>query len=833
MTTTTRTTIVAFLLATVSIAGTAPLAGAQFLHELPTGDTTLLAPTDATASKTDSLGDPLPEQAVLRFGTTRFMHASSIADMALSPDGTRLASIGSDDLVLWDVVTGKELWRKPIRPLIQISAASYGLRLLEFADEGTKLYVARNAGDFLMIDVETGVGEANIEPVHVVRPFPAKSIDVAQRGMRIAIGTPTGVTLSNAEGQILWDIKNTVRGRAEINGNDRLWFGGHFSYAIFSPDEQTVAVVLSSNPQQLQLHDAASGKLQLTIALAGNLVRMAFSPDGQSITATERDVAVRSYSTETGELIWERQVPQRDNAECYLSAIAYQPRGNLIAVGAPIGETNDILLLDQKSGEVVGRLTGHTWKPWALAFTSDGKRLYSGGWDGLVRSWDIDERKQLPLPAGQRATPVIAAAPLGKVLAYVDDTHVVHVVESNDNSELHKFDLKGATCTQLAFSADSSRLAAGYASRDDLHVVIWNLADGKVSHQWTWPKGRDPHSSFEALTFGNDGRLLAAAVFRQSKAYLFDTSSGNQVAEIPHKSIYGLSLSPDSTTLATAGWDSCIRFWNTTGGELEREVKVDDVVDEPGDYRMYAVQFSPDGTSLATADMECRVRIWSVADTTPLRSFKQPGSFVYGALAYSPDGSLIASGSAGGRVSLWDAATGAELLQVGQHRDNVYTLQFADRHRQLVSGGDDGICYLWDLRPALKVNDPGLDYLNDPPEVAYAIMRQLEDNPAGIVDEITRKIAGVTSLIDVESIVAGLDETEAEQRLGLAKILVEKDSRVEYARVVQRGMLLLERVATPEAIAALQQFSRNHASAEIKQLAAEALERLRRQGLAN
>src|SRR4051794_13728777 len=61
-------------------------------------------------------GEPLPRGAVLRLGTSRLRHHARLLFVALSPNGTRAASTGDDDLPghpirIWDPRTGKELSR--------------------------------------------------------------------------------------------------------------------------------------------------------------------------------------------------------------------------------------------------------------------------------------------------------------------------------------------------------------------------------------------------------------------------------------------------------------------------------------------------------------------------------------------------------------------------------------------------------------------------------------------------------------------------------------------------------------------------------------------------
>jgi hypothetical protein len=61
------------------------------------------------ATRTDRYGDPLPEGAIARIGTTRFRDSSNVYSVCYSPDGKILASIGSAGVRMWNAVTGKEL----------------------------------------------------------------------------------------------------------------------------------------------------------------------------------------------------------------------------------------------------------------------------------------------------------------------------------------------------------------------------------------------------------------------------------------------------------------------------------------------------------------------------------------------------------------------------------------------------------------------------------------------------------------------------------------------------------------------------------------------------
>src|SRR5262245_26719202 len=57
----------------------------------------------------DCYGDPLPEGAIARIGSTRLRHCWAVSSLAFLHDGRTLAA-GDDEIVrLWDSASGKEI----------------------------------------------------------------------------------------------------------------------------------------------------------------------------------------------------------------------------------------------------------------------------------------------------------------------------------------------------------------------------------------------------------------------------------------------------------------------------------------------------------------------------------------------------------------------------------------------------------------------------------------------------------------------------------------------------------------------------------------------------
>lgn len=785
----------------------------------------------------DTLGDPLPKAALLRLGTLRFQHPSSVRDIALAPNDEVIITIGGRFLIAWDTTTGQELWRTdPNNFGVVRSGAAYGVRSVVFDPDGESFYVP-GAGKINRWNTRTGT----LESISITRSFefgrmlagPARaaSIDVAPDGEAFAVGSSKDLIVVDRKGKQQFVVRNEPKASIDEMkiDRDRLVFGGHYSYAVFSPDGNSLAAVMSQAPKTLRLLDAKSGQDIRSIPLTSWLVRMAFLPSGTHIVTTERDSSIRCYDIETGEQAWAKVLEPAANAESYTSAVTCSADGRWVAAGAPMGSDQWIYLLDAQTGVQKSILKGHAWKPWCVSFTSNSQTLYSAGWDGPIRKWDVDTGEQLPPPEGVRGSSVVAASPDGSRIAYADDLGTIRVVDPTDGNEIGQYRSENVRFGKLEFSGDGRYLAAGGSSgSEDLTVFVVDVLENHVAQRWDWPRGRDPHSSIECFSFTPDGTRLATAVFRQSQAYLWDLESGKQIAELPHRSIYGLSFSADSKTLATAGWDKAVRRWDAATGEERETTYMSDVLPNEGDLRMYTVSYSPAGDIAATAHLDGMVRIWDAESFELKHQFKIEGRFIYGSIRFSPDGLWLATGSMRGDVQLWDPYTGETMWNVGQHQSYAYTVDFGKDSRSLVSGGADDVGYLWNLVPeALETRSdmPSLwqDLGSEEPATAYAAFWHLAQGNEQAVDFLSTKLQAIEVVLDLQKNLADLEEKQASRRRQLTKRLAEKDDSAELLRRVRRGISILGQIGSERALAAIEQLLSTSPSEEIQKLARDAL----------
>jgi len=656
-------------------------------------------------ARLDPNGDPLPPNALHRFGTTRFQNGGGVLELELAPSDRYLASMGRR-LIVWETATGKQHWSTAV-PESNSGNSGYGVRRIAFGPDSQKLFVACGPRLVRVYDVESGDrteitlrrrGKEDAPSANNNRP--QTSIDVSPDGL-LAVGSPSSLLVCDPEGLVLYEVKNDPEANVDDGvedkvGRDRLAVNGGYTFARFSPDANRLAVSVSDHGKELRLLDAHSGELVRTIALTARPVQFAFSRDSLHLVTSERDHTVRLYDVETGERLWEHRIELKNRYENYTSSIAYSTDGSQIAVGAT---DHRIYVVDAATGVRRGALVGHDWYPWGLAYSTDSKTLYSSGWEGLIRRWNTETLTQLPLPVGEVASSVITISRDGKLVAYVDDADRIRLVDAVTAAPLKTLKEAETDYSRLCFSPDGSRLAAGGSQGDDVVLELWDVQAGALAHRWTWPKGKDPHSHVEDFSFTPDGRKLASAVFRQSRVQVFDLESGLRLPDLKHSQVDGLSFSPDGKELVTVGWDEILRFWDGETFELKSTIDLKTLgLPEQDDERMYTVRFDPTGKFFATAHLvDGIVRIWDAATKKPVTQFQTPG-FVYGALAYSPDGRWIATGSSSGVIDLWNARTGEHAAYVGQHSTHVYTLNFGADTGTLVSGGDDDLGIIWKVK---------------------------------------------------------------------------------------------------------------------------------------
>ena len=531
---------------------------------------------------------------------------NGVSAVAFSRDGTLLASAGGDGTVrLWNPATGQ-----PVGTPIQATSPKYGVNGVAFSRDGTRLASADGDGYVRLWNPATG------QPVG--KPLYAGFGPLGDAG-GVAF-SPRGTLLASAGGDGTVRLWNMATGRSIGQPLQTGAIFGEFGVA-FSPDGTLVAS--AGGDGIVRLWNTATGQPVGTPIHASNASNgvpgVAFSPDGTRLASADGDGTVRLWNTATDRSVG---APIQATSPQYpVNRVVFSPHGTLLASADGDGT---VRLWNAATGQPVGAPIATGSGPngvSAVAFSHDGTRLASADGDGTVRLWSTASGRSVGQP--------------------------LHATSA-------RYGVNG-----VAFSPDGTLLASA-----DGHgmVRLWNTATGR-------PVGQPLHASasngVHEVAFSPDGTLLASAD-GDGTVRLWNTATGRPVRTLRTGSawqlgVYGVAFSRDGKLLAGGGGDGIVWLWNTATG---RTVVMPLHATSNPRFGAPGVAFSPDGTQLASAGGDGTVRLWNTATGQPVGAPIPAAQTFVVAVAFSPDGTLLASGAADGTVRLWHVSLFAHAYAV-------------------------------------------------------------------------------------------------------------------------------------------------------------------------
>jgi WD40 repeat protein len=358
---------------------------------------------------------------------------------------------------------------------------------------------------------------------------------------------------------------------------------------------------------------------------SGGVMNLAFSPEGDWLSAAGRDGIIRAWSS-TGAALTE---PIQQDTLVFACPLRDQ---SLVSVSLD-GKSASWSIRGRR-GPAVYELHEAVRRSW---FLSEQAFYAQGAGEGLEQSSRSSRREEV-VPGR-----VFARDRRHTLTCYIEGCYLKQGIPSGKNPDPDETRLPSETPEGRSFSRDGKRLFIVSGGRAQLWDTETHAAIGKaienVSGFWLNDDGKivamERNDTGVALgEVGADGALNKLAdieagnVFRvvfdrraeqlalitENKARVWSLRTRQYVGQkiVHHGPILDADFSPDGRWLATASEDKTARIWEASSG-----LPASDWFEH--DESVVAVDFSPSGRRMLTASGN-RVRVWDVlggADVTP------------------------------------------------------------------------------------------------------------------------------------------------------------------------------------------------------------------------
>lgn len=596
-------------------------------------------------------------------------HHSPITTVAVSPDGTRLASGGRDgNIHIWNARTWEHL--------NMIEAHDDEIRRVIFSPDGH--FIASSSHDKSVRLWDANTYEA------LAAPMMGHNDQV--RGLAISPDSQTLISGDNDGVMIVWDVSNPAQPHmitrlegphsGAVNAIEyspdgtMLATGDHFSQVAFWVIENRLPVFRNWEKRHTNW-----------------VMDIRFNRDGTRLVSASGDHTLILWDVESGTALYQTE----ELHDSWASTLDFTPDGTQLVSGEQ-GSRVFVWNIEDDRLMFSHELFGHSDWVHSARFGPDGT-LYTGGEDGRVIVWNIQALSHIGeiLSAHPGNVRSVAFSPDSTMLASAGSTGRLQLWHVPDRRLLSDTQAHTERINLISFNSSGSLLAT---AGDDNSIRIWDMTDpGNLVLQSTLTNTHD--SDFRIAAFHPVQALLVAGEVKGTIS-IWDVSDPQQPMkqwelENGHFDIRGLAFETAGTRFFTGGWDRRVRAWDIRGDFLHAFNALNlDLTN--------SVVYANRNDILLAGGFPHTIFTWEATNADQInQSFIGHRSAVNG-MALSPDETILASGSNDRSMILWDFENVTPIgMPLFGHTKKILTLQYSPDGQWIATGGEDQRVVLWNV----------------------------------------------------------------------------------------------------------------------------------------
>ena len=330
------------------------------------------------------------------------------------------------------------------------------------------------------------------------------------------------------------------------------------------------------------------------------------------------------------------------SVDCPADITALKTCGNEAVVGLADGRVMLVTASSPAVSYVFDSPEPHTGKIYSLAVSPDLSKVLSAAYDGVVKLWDVQEKREIASLKGHTA----------RVFA-------------------------------VAFSSDGK---VGYSASHDDSVKVWDLENMCELSTLVGAEG-----GIWCLAVTKDGKLCYTGNSRAA-VRVWNTETQAEIATLLGHSdgILSMALSAKEDVLWTLSEDRTIRAWNTTDLTLI-------TVFSGHKGKIYDMFLLKAGRECISVSYDRQIKVWSLETQGEIATLSGHTMPIY-CFTVAKNEKWCVSCDSGMSVFIWDLETYSVMLTFPMaHTDYINMVVLSQDNRHFFTGSSDKTCKVWSV----------------------------------------------------------------------------------------------------------------------------------------